>query len=560
MRIAQENTPSSLSPAMLTVFGLGIAAAFIAPGFFNLPTQLPATKNAPADSPAPPVTWGLDTQSGALKTSSGSLWLWPSALKARTEVGVLGNKSFSLRLNGWQTKEDNILDKSDLKSVQTVLLPLRDQERDLLIEGGGFEPKISTTTASPPLTLSSSFIQSASKEDVAMGYELTVPLKETVRAGRYTGHLLVNTGSQKTTVAVPVSVDVKVSPVFPLLVLIGTTVIYLGVQYFRRNALPLYLIRKRLQEIDAAVSNDPDLRRVGNSSTPFRSKIEERLKRVAGILRGINIAQREQSARTELDAAYVTLISWQQDREAWKGTHGILSQWQEELGNPQYKGKHTEILTEKIKILWEETAPSTANYSAFKTLSDSLLKKIDIFREYIKELDTLNAPTDDLRAEVEKLRGQWLDASPEDEAGLSVLQKTKTELARKIKEARETARTGGEADPGPPNSFSHTNEIKVLSNTPDGKQSLLSPADYGVGQQSRVVVSVYSYGVFCIIFLMVVLLGLHTTYLNNPIFGADGWTDYIPLIAWGLGANALSQAVFTGLNSAGWNLPTRDPA
>jgi len=70
---------------------------------------------------------------------------------------------------------------------------------------------------------------------------------------------------------------------------------------------------------------------------------------------------------------------------------------------------------------------------------------------------------------------------------------------------------------------------------------------------------VYSSVAGFVIFFGLILLGLRETYLQNPIFGADPWEDYLELAAWAVGADLARRATrsaVTGALSGRWNLPS----
>ncbi|NJL04464.1 MAG: hypothetical protein HC911_06025 [Chloroflexaceae bacterium] len=373
--------------------------------------------------------------------------------------------------------------------------------------------------------------------------------------GEFAGELLVR--HAQGTLLIPLTVRVKHTWGLPLLALLGGLVAGIGLTTYRAQVQPLDELTARLKPLVAAT--DPTTQ--PPMPEPFRAALNEHIFDVTAALNGRDLG----TARTALATAEGMYAQWRKQREAWQQQFDHLDALRETLAASPFTKQ--EQFTHQIAEL-ERTAPQASSVADFakqvaqtQQLAQSYLDQRTALQQLAAQVGTLTDPATQeqwmaavraLQAEYDKLP---LDAKAIDQhtafATKVVAQRDQLEqvLLAEQEERRtrsldaESFEVGGAAMATP----------KAPAMTLQGIELPPLPLLGAVGSNPSRSASQATWRLWLAFLLgygvVLVLLaagGFAELYAKNAVFGANGWADYLALMAWGFGAET-SRVAITGM-------------
>lgn len=404
-----------------------------------------------------------------------------------------------------------------------------------------------------------------------------VPLRG-VRAGTYHGFLLFTRETDSTTVrppaALPVTLQVRDSPLPALAILAAGFLLLMRLRGYRDGKLRRHTHLADIAEAKERIEADRHLAVRGGIAAPFRKRFAEHLR--AAIARSAQPGAPEDLP--ELDAVDALLVKWSAGEPKWlaglRADHAGIARLE-----PAARGApHAKALLATLRDGYDgapdveaggagvddvvpegaELAPGSssggsaaAEYRREAEARAAMAERYFAFHAWLAEvrLEAQSGAKKDLLDAVDQARARW-DALA-DPAGAA---ETEAALRQEVEAAR--AQAGLAPPPAAPDADeSVSSGAESASLAPGEAEDDLVPVGFAArSAEARQARRRYATTLGVLVYFTTVLFGLRETWGDNPVFGANLLADYVEVIAWTLGANAVSLA--TAAAFAGqWSLP-----
>lgn len=449
-----------------------------------------------------------------------------------SSLTVVGTRCLPFNLGCTPVKR-NLLLKTDQAITNPQILSL-----DLNRTDGG---TVLPATAIRP-TLSSSSIQPNQPISIPVQFDFNQ-----VQSGEYGGVLLANyTGGE---LVIPITVRVKDFWLLPLLVLVLGVALGIGVSAYRAESMARDEILVQVGRLRTQMRADSQL------APSFQTKI-------AGYLVDVETAlenKRWEVAQQAIAQAQSVWDKWRKGREDWLAQleyqNLLAKRLDDEVPNPD--AFYMQIVRSQLENTVRETADKESPQQLRKSLED-LQQQINRYLQGQARLDQFNQLITEVVPDKEqfwKLKSQRfqqeLDSlSPtEQEAFTNWKQQIETAIEELVQvlEQQATAEAASTSSLIIARGFNNTTPPHLLAPVPSARP-LPDPV-----QAARQRLRWFNWLSYAIAVGLLAGAGFGQLYVAKPTFGANGWSDYFALFAWGFGAEVTREAVTKVVRD--WKLP-----
>lgn len=352
-----------------------------------------------------------------------------------------------------------------------------------------------------------------------------------VAAGTYTGNLMLNTSDD--TLVVPMTVQVKHSQWWAWLVLVPGVACGLFLTHYRRVVQPYDEVIIRAGRLRNQMHSDQKL------ANSFRDYIEDRLLDTEFALQGANMDQAHQA----IDLAEATWKRWRHDRANWIEQFAYSEQLLTKLDDTLKEKTISIPYVERVKQLVQQAVRDAPTMDAGPSALETVLQKQKQSIEYYHtQYNWLNGLFDEitnnpeLKQQAKILEKRLFALDPDDTSAKETLVQAIQTLEEKVGQQEGTGGRGTD--------YMETFFLRPVP--------LLAPVSTSIESAQRafrrLIWARRLSSTF--IFLLLILVGFGQLYGDNPTFGANFWTDYATLLAWGFGAET-SRASLMELGKGG---------
>ncbi|WP_129675782.1 hypothetical protein [Candidatus Chloroploca sp. Khr17] len=417
------------------------------------------------------------------------------------------------------------LTRTTVIRATTPITGLQGLATDLISDQGQAIP-------APQITIQTSATQ------VAAGQVLTVTTTfdlERIASGAYQGELLLTSAND--VLSLPVTVQVKHPWGWALAVLL------LGIAgggvltYYRQQVRPYDDILIRAGRLRSQLRNDPEL------LPSFRQQIERQLIDVEAALQGADIEQ----ARNFISKAEAIWQRWRRDRTNWQAQATFIAELEQRIASASMPTDTAYIRTvqQHLKDATRDAPLGTQEPDAVAGRLKEQQEAVADYQAMFEQIDSLLTQSrhdPSLQQRLRALETRLFNLDPSDAANRSLLQTELANLATEVippapepdaTEAPFVLGGGRGVQPG----------IFTMPTMPSVVPVTTSEAQVQHASGRRIGELWLSSG---FLLVLLALVGLGQLYGNNATFGANLWTDYATLLAWGFGIEA-SRSAITGL-------------
>jgi len=409
--------------------------------------------------------------------------------------------------------------------VQVIPLDLTRTDGKAILPAAGIHP------TAPPTTIAANGV-------------ITVPVQFDLRgvpSGEFRGDLLVRYGSGELTI--PVTVTVKDNWPWPLLVLLLGVGLGVAVSAYRGGGRPRDQVLVRIGQLRKHMQDEPE----PESAGPFFARIGAGLVDIEALLQ----AEKWTEAQTATDQAEACLNKWRRGRDDWRAQLAYQAELRGQIGLLDA----TAPALLKVRRQLEDAArnaPDVAGPDVLRTTLDGLGQQVLRYAQLQGKLKEMNAlrnrlPQDQAeswRARILDLEKQLQALPLEDEAAGQAWQ-TAVEAAM----AELQALVPKELAPAPPMQDAGKGASVPPFAPPPSAGPLRDLVEAAAATRRLRIFTVVSYAIAV---GMLAGAGFVELYLANATFGANTWSDYFTLLAWGFGAEASRAAIMQMVR--GWGL------
>jgi hypothetical protein len=391
-----------------------------------------------------------------------------------------------------------------------------------------------------------------SSDQIAAGDILTTTVTvhlEGIPSGEYSGELLVTSSGDVLTL--PVTVRVKQPWWWAFLALLVGSVFGGLLTSYRQRIQPYDEILIRAGRLKTQMRNDPDIISI------FREHIERHLVDTEVALQGTKLEQ----ARQEMTNAEEVWQRWRRDKINWKAQFDYIQQLQRSIEKAHYPTDTCEEAHYPSDTFYmreiqrnlrdaERAAPTLEQGpTALETQLQKQKQAIERYQELYRQIESMLtkiAPYPSLQQRAAMLQMQLYNLRPDNTSGLDMLEhhiaEWRTEVVQQTApEGESNAEVLGSARSIAPGFRAITlppvpSLLSVSISEAQGKQSAM-----------RLQWMLWTSSIFVLVLLT--LVGFGQIYGTNVTFGANPWTDYAALLAWGFGVEA-SRASIVGFGAS----------
>lgn len=377
------------------------------------------------------------------------------------------------------------------------------------------------------ITTTATLTQLNKDETVSLPITITI---DNITSGAYTGTLLFQYSGGA--IPIPLTVNIKDAPYFPLVFLIAGIILGLGTSFYLAQGKPRDEILVRMGQLRTEIQTDQEL------AAAFHSHLQSILTTTDSLLSH----KKWKEAAEAIEKGEVVWRRWRRDRNNWleqiSFAHQLL-QHNELQATAQSHYLKQVVLNINQALGNAPTFPEGTRdlHKQLNTASDQLNQYLRL-QEQISSLGKMPNLDNTQRAQIINFQNRLDGMSPGiDEYNI---------LFRGVAQAREafaatpltkdvigTTRSSGEALPS-------------LVMPQPNIQATIEP-DYAIAQAS-VRLAIFRWGGYIIAIIFLAGAGFTQLYLANATFGSSPWIDYFALAIWGFSAET-SRAALTDLLS-----------
>ncbi|MDY6939399.1 MAG: hypothetical protein SWY16_17240 [Cyanobacteriota bacterium] len=346
-------------------------------------------------------------------------------------------------------------------------------------------------------------------------------------SGEYNGQLLLTSDSGQQTV--PLTVQLKDAPIVPLIVLLTGVGLGVGLSTYRAQGKPRDRVLVRMGQLHAQMSADPKLAR----ATSFQTQIDAHLLDMEMALQG----EQWDVASEAIDRAEAIWVRWRRHREDWIAQIDYgdrLVQRIQEEGNLSPERSYLQSVCRRINRAIQD-APNGTPQALQQQLDEcgEYLNRYLLLEEDLKLLNGLcsrippGEAEEPWRVETQNLALQLNTMVPNDGEAYQILSKDLKTAISKL----EPLTAGGGRDV--------VLSIPRLVFAPPS----VHPTTEASTSKASVQLQIFSVTSYAIATILLSGLGFIQLYVKQPTFGANLWSDYLTLLAWGFGAEVTRESV-----------------
>jgi len=417
-----------------------------------------------------------------------------------------------------------------IANLQIITLDLNRADSSAVISASAIHPTLSTKSVQP-------------QQAVTIPVELNF---DSVPSGEYSGQLLVIYENGE--LSVPVIVRIKDHWFLPLFVLLLGVGLGIGVSAYRSDGIPRDEIVVQVGRIRTQMQADSEL------APSFQGKIAGHLIDVETAL----ASKRWDEARQAVTQAQALWDKWRKERENWVALVKYLSELFNSLEPLNDNAPYVQAVRSELENAKQQAADKETTQK-FREELDNLrqqitwykqgqakLQQFDNLRNELTQLVTHRDET--LRRISQGLQNDLDTLSPSDKTALEAWQKKVNnaidELDKEIKDQPPTETGGTQITARDAN---YTTQPQFPNPVPQ----VISPQP--TPKQAARNIYLFNWLSYAIAVGLLAGAGFGQLYASQPIFGANGWSDYFTLLAWGFGAEATRDAITKVVRD--WRLP-----
>jgi hypothetical protein len=418
-----------------------------------------------------------------------------------------------------------------ISNLQVVTLDLNRADSTAVLSATAISPTLSTKSLQP-------------KQTVTVPVELNF---NQIRSGEYSGQLLVI--YDKGELSVPTILRLKDHWFFPLLVLLVGVGLGIGVSGYRSDGIPRDEIVVQIGRIRTQIQADSEL------AQSFQGKI-------AGYLIDVETAlatKRWDDARQAINQAQAVWDKWRKERDNWIALTNSLSELVVSLQSLDDKSPYVQAVRSQLENANRQAADKETTQK-FREELDNLRQqiawynqsqaKLEQFNNLRNELTKLVPEKDESLSRQSKSFQNELDRlSPNDREAIeeweNKVDNAIDELDREI--ITQQSSTGTRGNQITTRNANYTTPLTLPNLVPEVTPVQPSP------QQAAQNIYWFNWLSYAIAVGLLAGAGFGQLYVSQPMFGANGWSDYFTLLAWGFGAEATRDAVTKVVRD--WKLP-----
>ncbi|MGH9940282.1 MAG: hypothetical protein ACREAM_28910, partial [Blastocatellia bacterium] len=359
------------------------------------------------------------------------------------------------------------------------------------------------------------------------------------RSGEFTGELHARHSGGRVTL--PVVIKVKESWRLPLLVLLAGISISVVMSYYREQGRPRDEVIVKLKRLLAEANADQEL------APEFRARLDAAAVEVEAHLD----AHKWEDARRALEQAALVLLKWRKGRADWKSQLGAAAELLSRIDEAA-KGRRVAYLNATRAAV--ETAKRQApDLDGPVKLHERLLSATDQLARYVEmraEIELLEGRA----ARLKERRDEWLEKIERWQARLEEMSPNAEDGYRELK--NEVAHAKREIEKEPPAPPSADKFVAKGAASSLDLFRILTPASalgpFPVAAKAEWKLRAWKWATYIIIVVLLAGAGFGELYVNKPTFGANPWSDYLTLFAWGFGSET-TRAAFVEL-AKGWGM------
>ena len=391
---------------------------------------------------------------------------------------------------------------------------------------------------------------SLSPNSVQSNQPLTIPVQfdfSQTQSGEYSGVLLLSHTDGELTI--PVTVRVKDYWLLPLVVLVLGVALGMGVSAYRAEGMARDEILVQVGRLRTQMRADSQL------AQSFQTKI-------AGYLVDVETAlenKRWEAAQQAVAQAQTVWDKWRKGREDWlaqlKYRDLLAERLEDEVPNPD--AFYMQVVRSQLENTVRETADKESPQQLRKSLED-LQQQINRYLQGQARLDQFNQLITEVIPDKEqfwKLKSQHfqqeLDSlSPTDQEAFNNWKKQVETGIEDLLQALEQQTTTEAASTSPliiARGLDNTTPPHLLAPVPSARP-LPDPV-----QAARQRLRWFNWLSYAIAVGLLAGAGFGQLYVAKPTFGANSWSDYFALFAWGFGAEVTRDAITKVVRD--WKLP-----
>ncbi len=368
-------------------------------------------------------------------------------------------------------------------------------------------------------------------------------------SGEFKGEVRVQYDGGK--LAIPVTVKIKdfwLPPLAALLLGIGLSIF---ITRYREQGKPRDELLVRAGQLRGEMRSDPELDRF------FRARIEALLIDSAAALS----SEKWEEAKRSIEQAETVMARWHKGRGDWRPQldyrDGLIKQLENQFGQKDKLPAYLLAVRRGIEDAGRN-APDLAGPDKLRDELDRLARQINRYSRLNQQMQTLTsrlrqlpAPPGETLVKARRLQQDLNDLSPGDDQGAERLrgeiESLQTEIEKLLAQQPKPAPVAV-----PKGSFGigdfgqELTLLNLISPAPSANPLEITTGE-GAGARLKWFWRV-SYATAVIILAGV---GFGELYVLKPTFGANWWTDYFALLAWGFGAEATRAAVIDWMRGQG---------
>ena len=368
---------------------------------------------------------------------------------------------------------------------------------------------------------------------------IKIPLKFTLEdapSGEFKGEIIISSKDKEW--IIPTIVKIKDPLRFPLLTLVLGLVLGMAVSAYSSGGKLSDEITVNLDKLSKQIDSDRE------SSRTFYSRTNSYLE----LAQSAQNAKQLKDADTELTKARETWRKWLRDRSYWLMQFEYCDRLQERLDSDDLMSSSLYIQTINRDLEdYLYKCPDFDNVGDLREKLDSLSQQLNTYLKLKIQLDKLR----DLASFTEGEEGyQWEDKADEFEQTLNTLLpsnqneitslqvdiKTTITDVQKVISKQPTSLIPKDVD----GSIQSQSELVLQPTATINNRSpynLLSQIT-SLWRTAKGRLRLFYLSSYLISFTVLAGSGFNELYLSKPTFGANGWGDYLALLAWGFGAEA----------------------
>ncbi|MBK7601505.1 MAG: hypothetical protein IPJ07_24475 [Acidobacteria bacterium] len=470
----------------------------------------------PKPSPSPSPSPAADQKTGAGAAAQAELTVDPAEITIST---IRGDDQSRSRL---------ISSKGSIKEIRIIPLDLETESKRSVFPASAIniDPQVKAQKSQDGYLLQLSSESMALPLNFKMG---NAPSNE------YKGEIRIEyEGGKK---SVPVTIRIKDRPGPPLLVLLTGILLGIIVTRYREKGKPRDELMVRIGKLRTRINADPEL------DQNFKSRIEALLIE-AGSLLGTD---KFEDAGKTMKTAEDIMDKWLKGREDW------LSQF-----------KYRQDMMEKVREFGEPASMQPYILAVWRGLEDAgrdasdedpskLRKKLDDLSQQLNRYNKMTSMLEKMSSVIDEVdegeKGDWPDKvaqwaaqlngmKPDDEATFKTMSETVESAMKEVQKA--AAQKPGATAKGSFSFGAVTDGAGIMPGAPSTRARIEEEIK---ARDAEWRLKLFKRVTFVIAVSLMAAAGFSELYISKPTFGANAWSDYFSLLAWGFGAEATRSSV-----------------